>query len=166
MYYLFSSNIVLLEKSEIYMDSGGLNIWGILSQLIALFPCIFIILSLNNKKEDTYTYRYSHIILTMYLFSAVLGMVCTPFNRITNYFVLLFLIVFTNFISDFRRRSHYKFGIIVSIVILILSTIGNYSAYVVGSKNFRNFQRYYPYSSIIDKELYREREEAIKNEWQ
>lgn len=75
-------------------QSTGLNIFGTIVQLLSLLPLFIIINVYKNKKES------SKFILLMYLLVNIIGMIFLPLNRLSNYFSILFLCVFTNVITD------------------------------------------------------------------
>lgn len=161
--YIFSQNTFILAKINDIGTGSGLNIFGIIGKLLVLSPIIITQYCVTqSNKSDT---EAENFILSMYLLVAIVGMFVLPLNRLENYFVIFFLMYFTNFIcsSNYRRRL----GALIPTTVLIFSIsqfIWYYSLVVSnGTLNteFRKYQRYVPYHSIIDPQKDSEREKAI-----
>lgn len=116
----------------------------------------------KNKKES------SKFILLMYLLVNIIGMVFLPLNRLSNYFSILFLCVFTNVITDNKIKSKYRIQVIGAVILLL----GFRFQYYIGgmmtengkSKEYKMYEIYIPYHSIFDKEYEVRRERAIENQ--
>lgn len=159
---VFAGNTLLEDKSEMVAQSTGLNIFGVTSVIISLLPLFFILYVYKNKKES------SKFILLMYLLVNIIGMVFLPLNRLSNYFSILFLCVFTNVITDNKIKSKYRIQVIGAVILLL----GFRFQYYLGgmmtengkSKEYKMYEIYIPYHSIFDKEYEVRRERAIENQ--
>ena len=143
-------------------QSTGLNIFGTIAQLLSLLPLFFIINVYKNKKES------SKFILLMYLLVNIIGMIFLPLNRLSNYFSILFLCVFTNVITDKKIKFKYRSRVIGAIILLLGFRFQYYLGGMVTengkSKEYKIYERYMPYHSIFDKEYEVRRERAIENQ--
>ena len=104
----------------------------------------------------------------MYLLVNIIGMIFLPLNRLSNYFSILFLCVFTNVITDKKIKFKYRSQVIGAIILLL----GFRFQYYLGgmmtengkSKEYKIYERYIPYHSVFDKEYEVRRERAIENQ--
>lgn len=158
----FAGNAFLEDKSKMVAQSTGLNIFGTIVQLLSLLPLFFIINVYKNKKES------SKFILLMYLLVNIIGMIFLPLNRLSNYFSILFLCVFTNVITDKKIKFKYRSQVVGAIILLLGFKFQNYLGGMVTekgkSKEYKIYERYMPYHSIFDKEYEVRRERAIENQ--
>lgn len=160
----FMGNSMLSEKSDEVMQSGGLNIFGITMQLIYMFP-IFLCMHIFQKRED----KSSLFILNMYFFVSVIGMIFLPLVRLSNYFSIIFLCIYSDVIADREVLRKYRTIVKLSICILLFSRLSYYCQGMFGaegkSKDFKMYEKYIPYHSIFDKEYDTQREKAIENQF-
>lgn len=159
----FAGNALLDDKSKMVAQSTGLNIFGIIAQLLSLLPLFFIMYVYENKKES------SKFILLMYLLVNIIGMVFLPLDRLSNYFSIPFLCVFTNVITDKRIKFKYRSQVIGTVILLLGFRFQYYLDGMVSengkSKEYKVYDRYIPYHSIFDKEYEVRRERAIENQF-
>lgn len=159
----FAGNALLDDKSKMVAQSTGLNIFGIIAQLLSLLPLFFIMYVYENKKES------SKFILLMYLLVNIIGMFFLPLDRLSNYFSIPFLCVFTNVITDKRIKFKYRSQVIGTVILLLGFRFQYYLDGMVSengkSKEYKVYDRYIPYHSIFDKEYEVRRERAIENQF-
>ena len=104
----------------------------------------------------------------MYLLVNIIGMIFLPLDRLSNYFSILFLCVFTNVITDKKIKFKYRCQVFGAIILLLGFRFQYYLGGMVSengkSMEFKNYERYVPYHSIFDKEYEVRRERAIENQ--
>ncbi len=164
--YLFSGNSLILDRLFFLGESNGLNFFGIAGKIIFLLPviitqrCLWSVRDLNTDANN--------FISSMYIIFSIIAVVITPLSRLENYFSILFLIIFVNFICSYTCRKYFRSMISISILIFSISQVRWYSALTHSiykeDSDFRRYERYIPYHSIIDKEKEPEREHAIRQE--
>ena len=91
-------------------------------------------------------------------------MIYLPLNRLQNYFSILFLVVFV----DFLTRKEYKLNNIwmmkIALMIMLAFKFLYYLSPLAGLtyfKDFRNYEFYVPYHSVFDKEKELRRERSV-----
>ena len=159
---VFVGNTFLENKSEMVTQSTGLNIFGVTSAIISLLPLFFSLYVYKNNKKS------SKFILLTYLLVNIIGMIFLPLNRLSNYFSIPFLCVFTNVITDNKIKSKYRIQVIGAVILLLgfrfQYYLGGMMAENGKSKEYKIYDRYIPYHSIFDKEYDVRRERAIENQ--
>lgn len=161
--YLFPNNSPLVERLFNIGESSGLNMFGIISKIIFIVPVIITQYCLTRSKSQSSD--AANFILSMYLLFAFVGLFFVPLNRFENYFIIFFLILFTNFICSARYKRRFTSLLPLSIIIYCVSVFCWYNTKVIlmynSSHTFRRYQRFIPYHSIIDREEDSEREWAV-----
>lgn len=159
---LFSGNSMLNEKSEDVLKSNGLNIYGVIIQTIYLLP-IFFCIYIYRRDED---YGF---VLKMYLLVSIIGMFFLPLMRMSNYFSILFLCIFSDVLKNNEIRQKYKFLLSLSLYVLLYSRMSYYTLDMKsdtgGIKDFKMYELYIPYHSYFDKEHDLKREKAIEDQF-
>lgn len=159
----FSGNSLLETKADGILASKGLNIFGIINKLIEMFP-VFLVLYYVNKSKASYIISQQQFIVLIYLILNIIGMIYLPLNRLQNYFSILFLVVFV----DFLTRKEYKLNNIwmmkIALMIMLAFKFLYYLSPLAGLtyfKDFRNYEFYVPYHSVFDKEKELRRERSV-----
>lgn len=158
----------LSDKIEDYVDSdlSGqiLNIFGILSTsiLYIIYPYIAAI-AVKRQKHISFLPMESMVFLCFVF--ALLSIPISIFYRYNNYFMLYSIIVVANFIYServyltktiyFKCRS-FLFWVLILFPMFFLKFYG-YTASVKGSR-YKEYMKYYPYSSIFSKKMDKDRE--------
>lgn len=159
---VFSGNSMLMSKSEGVANSTGLNIFGIMMQIVYLVPC-FIAYKIYSKSEH-YDQKKVFVII-MYMIVALISTVYVPLTRLQNYFAILFLVYF----SDLLYLKYFKESVVLALAILVYAKIGYYNRPIINSSGQKmthtQKKMYIPYSSIFDKTIDIERERVIQNQF-
>jgi hypothetical protein len=163
--FLFSGNQLLENKSEDLSKSSNLNIYGIIITIINSF-CVFF--TYWYLKKSFLSTPYSCFVVSMYLMTIILSMVFIPLSRLQNYFVIPFFFVFVDFLYDSIIVRKYKFLLRLSLILFLCSRLSFYvsdvkidNPYV---KPIKYYQFYYPYHSIINTGIEKERETFVENQ--
>lgn len=161
--YLFSDNVLILEKLDLIDTSEGLNVFGIVSKLLFISPVIITQYCLTRSRSQNSDAE--NFILSMYLLFVLIGMFFLPLNRLENYFVIFFLMFFTNLICSPKYKRRFTTLIPLAVTIFCISQFNWYYTEVqlVGGTNhkFRRYQRYIPYHSLLNPKEDPEREWAV-----
>lgn len=166
---IFSSGLFLLDDSvsgslEHFMESDeyqivNLSIFGIIHTIIKIIPFWLLLLF----SEETIFKKMGSAYLLIYVFNAVsVGI----FYRFNDYLLFPFVVAAA---SSFKNINYTKtakllgtrfpkpfFNIIITIFVV---------ATIVGHVTNERFFEYYPYSSIITKQTYPERENLLHYMW-
>lgn len=160
----FSSRIV--DKIDLYttgeMADKGLNVFGAIGNiLLYVFIPYICILTLRGTKYA----QKLEFFLVLEMFFAMVSVPVYIFYRYVGYFMPFVVIALTNALAERRLyvpmlgRLRTKNAISWAILLLpfIFNAIGVMTNNVRGSK-YKNYSKYYPYSSIFTKELDSDRE--------
>lgn len=161
--YIFSNDY---WQQELEMVTGdlGLNIFGIVAKLFWLYPAIMASVYLNPRIEKD-EFKSKNFILKGYLFVAAVGVIFPSLQRLENYFSIMFLMVFVDFITDRRYYHRYKLQIYAAVLILFIYQAIWYTGPMYTNAHLKKYRRWIPYSSVLDPEKDLERERAIKVEF-
>lgn len=158
----------LQEKSSLYKDSllasGVLNFKGILSHMtIYIFYPLAAIYFI--KRHYRINFEYSFLILAN-IFLCIFLIFIGLFYRYLNYFIIFDLLIFSEFAgalySYFKRN--YSPSLSLLLQSLIFSGIFFLQIYSLFSKpsGVPEYTRYFPYSSVLDKEKNLDREKLFQ----
>lgn len=160
-----------LEKAEDYADSdlatSTFSVFGILSALIRylIFPFIAC-LWLKRRKELPIDLE---VLVNLCFVFVVLSIPITLFYRYNNYFfpfaiLVLSQVVFTNR-AYITSKLYIPFrGFIIWFIFIfpmLFVQLYSFSANIKDSTKYKEYMRYYPYSSIFTKELDQNREKLF-----
>lgn len=163
---IFSGNQLLEKKSEDLSDSSNLNIFGLIMTIIGYFCVCF---TYRYLKLSTLSSSYAHFVTSMYLITIILSIVYIPLSRLQNYFVIPFLFVFTDLLYDTTIVRKYNFLLKLSLYLLLYSRLSYYFSDVKSEsssiKPIKFYQLYYPYHSIFNPEISKDRETFIENQF-
>lgn len=160
-----SDNQMISEKIEGALDSNGLNIFGIAVKIFYQLPAIIAFWYLDRSRQLN---EPNNFCLLFYLILNLVAIIYVPLDRMEDYGVVLYLLVFADLVHDVNLKTWYRAYINISLVILILWQVSYYRGRVHGSKSsndFRYYQRYTPYYSILAPGYDTEREREISLEF-
>lgn len=142
-------------------ESTQNNLFGYLSWLIM---CFFYVYVTRIMKQCGVSNPQNNLAVNIVLFTVLLNPLLSIISsRIGGYFTLLFIISFADLIYLNKRTQYLRFNVIaVFVVFLYLNLGGLFLVDTWNSKKEKVYSRYYPYSSIIDKTIYPERESLLK----
>jgi len=155
---LFTSR--MSERFDMYSNMQ-LNIFGIISNF--LFYCLipFVIIRLNNSL-NRFENKFEELIFS-YFFLAMMFLFIPGFVRFLNYltpFLLIYLGDFINNIMNNKKLNKVKFFYVT--IVFALISFSKIQYYLIDtSKSFKDTHQYnlwYPYSSVFEKEEYPYRE--------
>lgn len=155
---LFTSRIS--EKFNTYSNLQ-LNIFGIISNF--LFYCLipFVVIRLNNSL-NRFESKFEELIF-LYFFLAMVFLYIPGFARFLNYltpFLLIYLGDFINNIMNDKKLIKVKFLYVTMVFFLI--SFSKIQYYLIDTsksvKDTHQYNLWYPYSSVFEKEEYRYRE--------
>jgi len=147
-----------------------LNINGIISTAILylIYPILavmFIRRRKNYEYADTPTFRAIELMVSICLIAAVFSIPIALFYRYNNYFYPFAIIAMSNFvfqpiiINRRRIRIRYVAWLLIFFPLFLFKFYGFYRP-IPGSSNLRDGMRYYPYSSVINKDKDGDREKV------
>ena len=150
-----------LSSSQIsnYMESKYVyNVNGLILTAVIYLLLPYYILTRFKYNLIKYNLNYFYVILYlligfMVLFNSVI------FKRFTNYLVIPLITIISNIFYIEYQRTNYRFKtnkIIIIIIIIIVPRI--YLYFREESKGIYFYDRYFPYTNIIDKEKSNNRE--------
>lgn len=165
---LFIQSLSIFEQIDkklfVYSDLK-INIFGIISQMLIIFPVIGVYyLQIKNKLPSQKFDKF----VTPYIYLGIASLLVAGFYRFLNYLNILMLIYMVDVLYNIITNNflHYKNFILTNIVILIL--LFNQSYYFLRdtseySKNTHFYQLYFPYYSVFDKTIDIDRENLYEN---
>lgn len=160
---LFTSRIS--EKFNAY-SNVQLNIFGIISNF--LFYCLipFVIVQLNNRL-NRFESKFEELIF-LYFFLAMVFLYIPGFARFLNYltsFLFIYLGDFINSIMNSKKLRKVRF--LYVLIVFVLISFSKIQYYLIdtskSAKGTHQFNLWYPYSSVFEKEEYRYRELIFQN---
>lgn len=161
--YIFSQSLLMLlmqggiDRLESTLDSGGLNINGVILKLFVLSPAFLLLYRFTSRKEQV---KRNTILL--YIFVNLIGISFIPIQRLSNYFVFFFLLFLVDAYAETlgkKYHSLYKF----SILFVILVRMSYYSQEL--EQGFHKYNLYLPYHSVFDPKEEYQRETYIINQF-
>ncbi len=162
--YIFSNNYWQNEVDKV-TQYGGLNIFGIIGKTFWLLPAIISSIYLSPNEEGK-SFCGKNFILKSYLLISIIGIIFIPLQRLENYFVILFLMVFIDFITNRKYYRKYKLQIYSAVLILFTYQAVWYTGPMyTNSTGLRKYRRWMPYSSVLNPEKDQQRERAIRVEF-
>lgn len=151
--YLPLLNAVASDKMEMYLDDGysladNLNIFGyILKSLIYFFPVIALCCYKKQKIRDSIIIFEPFIVAGLIL--AAFSLKAFLVERLVDYYVVYFIFLISHFsIYQIQKdRAYLKNAIVILLLVAFVSR-----------ELISDISRYYPYSSVIEKSIDRQRE--------
>lgn len=134
---------------------------------IILYCVIPIILVLYIKKYDTNPPYYSKDLETMiccYLLFNIASLFIALLFRFNNYFIPFLILLYSDILySKFTfKKQKYKLTYNSWLIILVLILMPYIRSYFLGG-NFKKYEMYYPYTSILFKEKIENREKQYND---
>lgn len=154
LYFLMLGGIARLEST---LESGGLNVNGILFKVICLLPAFLLLYHFTSRKEQA-----KRITILLYIFVDFIGISFLPLQRLANYFLFFYLLLIVETYAETigkKQSSLYK----LCIIFIIILRINYYSKEL--DNGFYKYNLYYPYHSVIDSKIENDREYYISNEF-
>ena len=153
------------KKGEAYSELD-FSILGILFfyfiRVIVFIPFLFYY-SKNRSKENNYDWMFASL-----LWMSILSQVMVGFDRVNNYIYLPFVIFIADLAYTNKNNFRFLFGkrlVILSAFLFIFSIIGVKLLVANIGNRYYYYSVYFPYESIFDKKITRERERYIKEMW-
>ena len=138
-----------------FKDTNEVSLFYYLSLIIKSFLFVGLLLWVNhryhiekNRTIEPMLLLYSIIILTGIVYPLL-------FDRISNYFILFFILTLSNVIYETRNKSPLIHSMIPVMIM---------SFYIYLDCKEETLHRYYPYHSVIDKTMEPAREQIFNNE--
>ena len=161
--YMFSQSLLSIlmqggiDRLEATLDSGGLNINGILFTLFVISPAFLLLYRFTRRKEQV---KRNTILL--YIFVALIGITFIPIQRLVNYFTFFYLMLIVEAYAETvgkKYHSLYK----ISIIFILLIRMKSYFTEL--DQGFHKYDLYLPYHSVFDPKEEIQRETFIINEF-
>lgn len=141
-----------------------INIKGIIGQqgvifIYSIFACLNIEIKQIKRLEP---------FLMIGLAAEIVSIPISIFYRYTHFYTIYFIIFFSQFFVDYIKNNLKRQGSLVYFRAFIISIPFMFYIYqtyfpVVDNTGIRNYARYYPYSSIIDRNINEEREKLFSH---
>lgn len=160
----FIGNEIVNEKINASIEYGGLNIFGLISRLFFSFAAIvsFVILNKSSHNSDI-----NKVLLTVYLITILIPFIYVPLGRFQNYFVIPFLVIFSDLLYDFEANYSLRRTVKLGLYVMIISEIISMNTYIKHSYiSYQRYKMYFPYSSVLTKESNAEREHVMSTQFQ
>lgn len=155
---LISITESLSNKADSYLESELMgqvyNIFGKIKNFIIFifFPLIAISFL---KRNLGFKFKYEFLVIAN-IFVAIMAMKFGLFYRYFNYFILFDIILFSEFGGSLSQSVSSKYSSVLVLFsfscILFLQVYSYFSSVGNYNNNVKVYARYYPYSSVIDKE--------------
>lgn len=137
---------------------------NLLGYMLWLIRCLFYVYVTRIMKQCGVSSPQNNLAVNIVLFSVLLHPLFNIISaRIGGYFTLLFIISFAD-LMYLNVKTYYlrQRVIFVFLVFFYLNIGGLFLVDTWNPKRERVYSRYYPYSSVIDKTMYPERESLLK----
>jgi len=161
--YIFS-NDYWQNKVEKVSEDSGLNMFGIIAKIFWLIPAFITSIYLSPQEEGE-AFKSKNFITKTYLFMAMIGIIFPTLQRLENYFSIMFMMVFTDFITNHRYYLRYKLQIYSAFLILFIYHAVWYTGPMYTKSNLIKYRRWIPYSSVLNPEKDQVRERATRVEF-
>lgn len=162
--YIFSQSVLsillqggIIDRLESTLDSGSLNINGVIFKLFVLSPAFLLLYRFTSRKE-----QMKRNTILLYIFVELIGISFIPIQRLSNYFVFFYLLFIVDaYAETLGKKYHglYKF----TILFVILLRMNYYSLEL--EQGFHKYDLYLPYHSVFDPKEEIQRETFIINEF-
>ena len=155
---LFVDNNSIQMKVRGIGDGDGLNIYGVIMALLLMIPYFLSYRYIKYSSIDTPINRF---VVNMSILFTVLGMFFLTLTRLQNYFAIPFLFVFADLVHDKVVAKKFQYDILIATIILLFARFSYYASPIAGGSGATHFRMYYPYHSIFNPVVDKERERAI-----
>lgn len=165
---LFLSSEYLLYKVQYAMNEENLNIFGVISQFFFMIPLILTGMYVD-KGVTKEICKEKNFIIACLIIIATLSIIFPFLGRWRNYFIIFYLYYLSDFLFSIKFKQIWRIGAVFSFFIFMIQNINFYKSYpniAVGENNsIRKYKMYYPYHSILDKDIDSDREYIAKYEF-
>ena len=143
-----------------------INKWSVVIYAVNLFlNVIFPLFVLYYYSRQNVKVEYIHIIIFACLIY-ILSLVVPIIYRLSNYMLIFNYLLVSSFILDYVKTKTMSLSHRIATVLLIIMTFVSFKGRMYflpyGESGIPSYVQYYPYSSIVDKEIYMERERLYR----
>lgn len=165
---LFGFDDYIQEKMEGYASSDrffailGKNFKFYIANFLILIVYVFLSFKYVKKYDNSSRILKFEPYLVLGLFFVVMNSAIAIFYRFTNYYSIYFVLFIAQVFVDIAKRERYRFTYIKSL--LLFFPFFFYVAFTyIGLGDSDRYHKFYPYSSIIDMKIDKEREKTYSN---